>query len=100
MTDWHASDEALRSWVDDTAGPLAGASVEQHIGRCERCRGVVASLVPADDVPGSWESILEAVELPSPSLGVRLMTSVSGSDRPTARWSTPRQCCGSAGLSA
>ncbi len=76
MTDWHASDEALLSWVDGTAGPLTGASVEQHVGRCERCRGVVASLVPADDVPGSWESILEAVELEPPSLGVRLMTRV------------------------
>ena len=76
MTDWHVSDEALGSWVDGTAGPVAGASVEQHLGRCERCRGVVASLVPADDVPGSWEAILEAVELPPPSLGVRLMTRV------------------------
>ncbi len=83
MTEWHASDEALRSWVDGTTGPLAGASVEQHIGHCERCRGVVASLVPAEDVPGSWESILEAVEVPPPSLGVRLMTraGVGAADR-------------------
>ena len=48
MTTWHASDAALRDWVDGASGPLVSASVEQHIVHCEQCRATVAGLVPAE----------------------------------------------------
>jgi hypothetical protein len=67
MTTWHASDATLRDWVDGAAGQLVSTSVEQHLVHCERCRGLVAALVPADDLESGWEAILDIVERPQRS---------------------------------
>jgi hypothetical protein len=73
MTTWHASDTALRDWVNGASGPLVSASVEQHIVHCEQCRTTVASLVPAESLAAGWEPILAAVEIPRPSLAARCL---------------------------
>ncbi len=68
MTAWHASETALAAWVDGTGGPIAGASVEQHLLRCAECRALVARLVPAAPLAAGWDLVLEAVEVPPPTL--------------------------------
>lgn len=73
MTTWHASDGALRDWVEGISGPLVSASVEQHVVHCERCRTTVAALVPAESIAAGWEPILAAVEKPRPSLLARFL---------------------------
>lgn len=61
MNTWHVDTSVLRAWVEGTAGPLAGASVEQHLVQCEQCRDAVAGLVRIEDVPGDWDAVLAEV---------------------------------------
>lgn len=65
---WHVDDDALRAWVDGTAGPVVSISVEQHVARCARCQGAVATLVPPEPLAGAWAGTLAVVETPHPSL--------------------------------
>ncbi|MCZ7588136.1 MAG: hypothetical protein M5U27_04595 [Gaiella sp.] len=61
MTTWHVDPSTLGAWVEGTTGPLASASVEQHLVKCERCRAAVAGLVRIEDVPGAWDDVLAEV---------------------------------------
>ncbi len=61
MTTWHVDESVLSAWVEGTSGPLASASVEQHLVRCEQCRAAVARLVRIEDVPGAWDDVLSEV---------------------------------------
>jgi hypothetical protein len=70
---WHADDETLRRWVDGRTGQAVSASVEQHLVACERCRGVVAALVPMPALEPAWESALAEIELPRLSWAERLL---------------------------
>lgn len=71
-TSWHADAEALQRWVDGAAGPLLGASVEQHLLRCASCR---AAVVPRVEAPldGVWARVLESVEVPRPGVVQRVL---------------------------
>jgi len=40
-TGWHVDDEALRRYVQRIDSVAEGASVEQHVGACARCRARV-----------------------------------------------------------
>jgi len=64
----HISGGALRAWVEGTCGSVVAASVEQHVVRCEECRTQVAHLVPAAPLADGWEAVLEAIEVPRPSI--------------------------------
>jgi hypothetical protein len=64
---WHVDDDALRAWVDGTAGPVVSISVEQHVARCARCQGVVATVVPPEPLAAAWAGTLAAVETPRQS---------------------------------
>jgi len=61
MTTWHVDPSVLSAWVEGTSGPLASASIEQHLVHCEQCRAAVAGLVRIDDVPGAWDDVLAEV---------------------------------------
>lgn len=61
MSTWHVDAATLGAWVEGTSGPLASASVEQHLVRCEQCRAAVAGLAPIEDVPGAWDDVLAEV---------------------------------------
>jgi hypothetical protein len=63
MTGWHIDEAVLEAWVEGRSGSLAGASVEQHLVRCEQCRSAVAGLVPLESVPGDWDRVLAAVSV-------------------------------------
>ncbi len=83
MTTWHASRTVLQDWVEGTSGPLASASVEQHLVQCDQCRSAVASITPAESLDAGWESILAAVETPPAGFLVRCLErlGVAPSDR-------------------
>ena len=78
---WHVDDDALRAWVDGTAGQLVSASVEQHLLTCERCRDTVTAMVGADELD-TWDGVLAAVEVPAVGPVERLLIrlGVSGPD--------------------
>ncbi len=61
MNSWHVDASALSAWVEGTSGPLASASVEQHLVRCEQCRDAVAGLVGVENIPGDWDDVLAEV---------------------------------------
>jgi Sigma-70, region 4 len=54
----HVNAESLRRWVDGTAGPLSGVSVEQHVLKCAQCRHRVAVLVPVEPLESVWDNVL------------------------------------------
>ncbi len=78
---WHVDDDALRGWVEGTAGQLVSASVEQHLGTCERCRDAVTAMVGTDEL-NTWQGVLAAVEAPAQAPVERLLTrlGLSGAD--------------------
>ena len=71
---WHADDESLRRWIDGNAGTLLGASVEQHLVRCESCRSSVETMVAAAPLEAVWDKVLDEVELPQPGIVERMLT--------------------------
>lgn len=70
---WHADEQSLRRWVDGTAGTLLGASVEQHVVRCEACRGMVARMVAMPSLDGVWDRVLDDIETPRPLFVERIL---------------------------
>ena len=76
---WHVDDDALRAWVDGSAGSLTSVSVEQHLMRCEQCRTAVAVLVPTEPLVDTWEGTLATVETPRAGLLERLLRRLGAS---------------------
>ena len=70
---WHVDDDALRAWVDGTAGPVVSISVEQHVARCAHCQAAVAGVVPPEPLAAAWAGALAVVETPQPSLVERTL---------------------------
>lgn len=64
-TAWHVDDAALARWVDGTDGSVTGASVEQHLLGCARCR---AKVLPDPVVDQVWARVRDAVEVPPASV--------------------------------
>ncbi len=80
MTGWHVDDETLRRYVDRIDSVAEGASVEQHVVTCERCRARVNAAVAVDltvvDLDAVWDRTRDAVEVPRPSVFERLLSAV------------------------
>jgi hypothetical protein len=64
---WHVDDDALRAWVDGTAGPVVSISVEQHVARCAQCQAAVAAAVRPEPIAAAWAGTLAVIETPQPS---------------------------------
>lgn len=62
---WHADPALLSRYLAGTLDAVTGASVEQHVNRCQTCRNTVASLLEPLLVERTWAGIREAVERPS-----------------------------------
>jgi hypothetical protein len=79
MTGWHVDEVTLRRYVERIDSVAEGASVEQHVLTCERCRarvntaavGVDLAVVDLDVV---WDRTRDAVEVPRPSVFERLLS--------------------------
>jgi hypothetical protein len=81
MTGWHVDDETLRRYVERVDSVAEGASVEQHVLTCERCRARVNTAAVAVDLAvvdfdAVWNRTRDAVEVPRPSVFERLLTAV------------------------
>ncbi len=78
MTGWHVDDEALQPYVERTDWAAEGASVEQHLLTCARCRARVNTASTAVnfavvDLAAVWDRTRDAVEVPRPSVFERLL---------------------------
>jgi hypothetical protein len=81
MTGWHVDDETLRRYVERIDSVAEGASVEQHVLTCARCRARVnTAAVAVDltvvDLDAVWDRTRDAVEVPRPSVFERLLSAV------------------------
>jgi hypothetical protein len=66
---WHADPALLSSYLAGHLDAVTGASVEQHVNRCQPCRTVVATLVGPQLAERTWAGIRDGVErrpLPAP----------------------------------
>jgi hypothetical protein len=70
---WHADDLLLARYVDGQAGPLDGASLEQHLLRCEHCRSRLATHVAAPPLELVWTRLREQAQAPAPGPVERLL---------------------------
>jgi hypothetical protein len=73
MTGWHLGDGALRRYVEQTDSAAEGASAEQHLLSCERCRARVSPTAGVIDLAAVWARTRDAVEVPRPSVFERLL---------------------------
>ena len=80
---WHADPALLSRYLAGTLDAVTGASVEQHVNRCQTCRNTVASLLESRLVERTWAGIREAVERP-PLPSVLRLARRCGLPEPTA----------------
>jgi hypothetical protein len=82
MTGWHLDDDTLRRYAGRTGSLAEGASAEQHLLSCERCRARVTAAVTAAagvtglgviDFAAVWDRTRDAVEVPRPSVFERVL---------------------------
>jgi hypothetical protein len=78
MSGWHVDDEALRRYVERIDSVAEGASVEQHVVACARCRAKVNAAagavgVAVVDFAAVWGRTRDAAEVPRPSIFERLL---------------------------
>jgi len=66
-TDWHIDRDDLASSADGRAGPAQLASVEAHLGRCDRCRAALSGRVAAGSAASTgddpvWAGIADRID--------------------------------------
>jgi hypothetical protein len=80
---WHADPALLSSYLTGALDAITGASVEQHVSRCESCRTAVAQLLEPQLLDRTWKGIRDAVESPPLPYPLRLARRL-GLSEPTA----------------
>jgi hypothetical protein len=80
---WHADPALLSSYLAGDLDAITGASVEQHVTRCEICRAAVGQLLEPQLVDRTWAAIRDAVERPPLPWPLRLARRL-GLPEPTA----------------
>lgn len=81
--DWHADPALLSSYLAGALDAVTGASVEQHVNRCQTCRTAVASLLEPQLMERTWAGVRDAVERPPLPYPLRLVRRC-GLPEPTA----------------
>jgi len=69
---WHADPALLSSYLAGDLDAITGASVEQHVSRCETCRTAVGQLLEPQLLDRTWAGIRDAVESPPLPYPLRL----------------------------
>ena len=84
---WHADPALLARYLAGALDAVTGASVEQHVSRCESCRRSVGPLLEPRLVDRTWAGIRDAVERPPLPHSLRLARRLRalGADRRAAR---------------
>ena len=80
---WHADAALLSSYIVGNLNAVTGASVEQHVSRCETCRATVGRLLDPQLLERTWAGIRDGVERPSPPYPMRVARRL-GLPEPTA----------------
>jgi hypothetical protein len=80
MTTWHADDDLLARYTRGDAGPLLGASVEQHLLTCAGCRSRIAAHVETPQLDMVWARIEEQAQAPRRGPVERLLARVGLSE--------------------
>ena len=80
---WHADQALLSSYLAGALDAVTGASVEQHVNRCESCRRSVSHLLEPQLVERTWAGIRDVVERPPLPGPIRLARRL-GLPEPTA----------------
>jgi Putative zinc-finger len=70
---WHADDALLAGYVAGDAGPVDGASLEQHLLRCPDCRARIATHLPSAPLDLVWTRIRQQAEAPAPTAVQRVL---------------------------
>jgi hypothetical protein len=81
--EWHADPALLLSYIAGNLNAVTGASVEQHVSRCETCRATVGRLLDPQLLERTWAGIRDGVERPSPPYPMRVARRL-GLPEPTA----------------
>jgi hypothetical protein len=68
---WHADGELLAAYVAGALGAIEGASIEQHLARCARCRATATPLVDPRLVERAWAGVRDVVQAPALPLPIR-----------------------------
>ena len=69
---WHAEPELLAAYVAGSLDAIEGASVEQHLLRCDSCRRAVRPLLDRRLLDRAWAGVRDAVQSPPLPLPIRL----------------------------
>jgi anti-sigma factor RsiW len=80
---WHAEPALLSSYLAGDLDAITGASVEQHVSRCETCRAAVGHLLETQLLDRTWAGISDAVVRPPLPFPLRLARRL-GLSEPTA----------------
>jgi hypothetical protein len=71
---WHVPADTRAAWVAGHVTAVEGASVEQHLMGCPRCRADLAGTSPPGlDLDRVWAGVVDRVEPPRPSPLARLL---------------------------
>ena len=93
-TDWHATDEMLRSYARGETDIAVMASVEAHLMRCAQCRGRVAAEAPAEPLAAVWDRVVDAVQTPPLPVVVRVLRRLGVSESDALLLSAARSLSG------
>jgi hypothetical protein len=66
MTTWHADTDTLTDYADGGLDDVRASSLEAHLLACDRCRELLAPLVPARVIDRTWNGIVAATAAPRP----------------------------------
>jgi hypothetical protein len=77
---WHAEDRLLARYVRGDAGPLHGASIEQHLTHCADCRARIAAHVETEPLELVWSRIREQAQAPARTRVERALTRLGVSE--------------------
>lgn len=69
---WHADAELLADYVAGRLDAINGASVEQHLTRCARCRTAITPLVDRAALERAWSGVRETIERTPLPLPIRV----------------------------
>lgn len=69
---WHADAELLADYVRGRLDAINGASVEQHLARCARCRSSITPLVDRAALERAWIGVRETIERTPLPLPIRV----------------------------
>lgn len=81
--EWHADPPLLSRYLAGDLDAVTGASVEQHVGRCQICRETVGHLLEPQLLERTWAGIRDGVERPALPYPMRVAMRL-GLPEPTA----------------